>query len=254
MLRNWMFGLFFMVLPYCVPLAIANPATGDSASATSYAFNVPGMDESLAKAIKDGTASPEQYFEAANIADKADDVIASAILYRFAADGGHAVAQVRTGGMLYGSGFYEKAAHYYLKAAEQGNADGMYGLAMVIMDEYKETEFKGDLPGNDLAGGRKWLEQAAELGHEASLAKVASAYIYGGLGLDNDALNSPEALSWIKRAADADFVPAVEALAKAHRTGQYGLTADPVQADELDAKARKLLGIKDTKKKKKRSM
>lgn len=252
MIRKWKLGLFLIVLPYCVPMAVADPAAGGETAVSPHVINIPGLEESVSKAIKAGTATPEQYFDAADKAEKADNMMASAYLYRLAADNGHAIAQVRTGDVLYGSGFFEKAAYYFLKAAEQGNADGMYGLAVVVMGNYKETDLKGDLAGNDFVEARKWFAQAAELGHRPSLIKITDAYIGGGLGLDNDALGGPEALSWIKRAADIDYTPAVEALAKAYREGRYGLTADLAQADELDAKARKLKGIKETTKKKAR--
>lgn len=251
-MHKWKLGLFLVALPYCVPVAIADPVAGGETAVSPHVINVPGLEESVSKAIQAGTATPEQYFDAADKADKADNMMASSYLYQLAADSGHAVAQVRTGDILYGSGFFEKAAYYFLKAAEQGNADGMYGLAVVVMGNYKETDFKGDLAGNDFVEARKWFAQAAELGHQPSLIKIADAYIYGGLGLDNDALDSPEALPWIKRAADADYFPAVEALAKAYREGRYGLTVDPAQASELDAKAKKLKGIKETTKKKAR--
>lgn len=250
MIRKWTFGLCLMALPYCVPVAVADPVASGDTAVSSHAFNIPGLEESVVKALKAGTATPEQYFEAANMADRADDMVASAILYRFAADGGHAIAQARTGDILYGSGVSDMALHYFLMAAEQDNTDGMYGAAMVIMAGY--TNSKGDLVDADLVGARKWFAQAAELGHAPSLAQLINAYLYGGLGLDNDARNGPEALSWIKRAADTDSVLAVEVLAKAYRTGQYGLTIDLVQADELDAKVRKLKGTKEEKKKKTR--
>lgn len=252
MLRKLKLGLCLMALPYCVPVAVADPATGGATASSAYEINVPGLDVSVAKAIKDGTATPEQYFEAANMADKADDMVASAALYRFAADGGHAIAQARTGDILYGTGIFDVALHYYLKAAEQGNTDGMYGAAVVLMGRYSEKDLKGDLAGNDFVEARKWFSQAAELGHRASLLKMVGAFLYGGLGLDNDALNGPEALTWIKRGADVDYVPAVEALAKAYRASQYGLAADPAKADELDAKAKKLKGVKEIKKGKQR--
>lgn len=252
MISKWKLGLCLLALPYCVPLAVAGPAAGSETEVSSYLYNVPGLEESVAKAIKAGTATAEQYFEAGNMADKADDMMATAYLYRLAADNGHALAQVRTANILYGSGWYARALHYFLMAAEQGNADGMYGAAITIMGSYKEGEFTGDMAGNDFVGARKWLAQAAEQGHSASITYLAKAYLDGGLGLDNDAMNGPDALPWIKRAADIDYPPAVEALAKAYRSGQYGLTADPTQADEWDAKAKKLKGIKEIKKGKQR--
>lgn len=250
MMRKWKFGLCLMVLPYCVPVAVADPAASGVAAVSGvsavspFAIYNPSA-ESIAAAIKAGTATPEQYFDAADKADKADDMITATQLYRAAAEGGHAKAQVRIATILYESGYVGKALEFYRKAADQGNTDGMYGVGMIVMGG--EVDDK-----KDLVEARKWFVRAAEQGHGQSLQKLADAYIHGGLGLDEAARSGPEALSWIKRAADADSVSAVKALAEAYRTGKYGLAVDPKQADELDAKAKKLLGIVDKKKKKTR--
>lgn len=249
MMRKWKFGLCLMVLPYCVPVAVADTAASGVVAASGvhvvspFAASSPSA-KSIAEAIKAGTATPEQYFDAADKADKADDMITATQLYRAAADGGHAIAQVRIAVILYDSGFYGKALEFYRKAAEQGNADGMYGVGVIAMG--------GEMGEKDFAEARKWFTQAAEQGHLPSLQKLADAYRRGGLGLDEAARSGPEALSWIKRAADADYLPAVKALADAYRSGKYGLAADPKQADDLDAKVKRLEGQKEVKQKKKR--
>ena len=243
MMRKWKFGLCLMVLPYCVPVAVADQAASGATAASPFAVNSPGA-ESIAEAIKAGTATPEQYFDAADKADKADDMIAATNLYRLAAEGGHPIAQARIATILYESGYIGRALQFYRKSAEQGNAEGMYGAGLILMG--------GDIVEKDVVEARKWFVRAAEKGHVLSLQKLVEAYLHGGLELNQDARSGPEALSWIKRAADADYVPAVEALANAYRSGQYGLAADPKQADDWDAKAKKLKGIKEVIKKKKR--
>lgn len=249
MMRKWKFGLCLMVLPYCVPVAVADTAASGVAAASEvfevspFAIYNPSA-EHIAAAIKAGTATAEQYFDAADAADKADDMITATQLYRAAADRGHAIAQSRIAAILYDSSYVEKALEFYRKAAEQGNGDGMYGVGIIAMG--------GETGKKDFAEARKWFTRAAEQGHVPSLQKLADAYRNGGLGLDEDARSGPEALSWIKRAADVDYIPAVRALADAYRSGQYGLVADPKQAADLDAKVRRLEGRKEVKEKKKR--
>ena len=243
MMRNWKLGLCFMMLPYCVPVAVAATEASGVPGVSKFATDSPAAT-SIAEDIKAGTATPEQYFEAADKADKADDMIAATHLYRLAAEGGHAQAQVRLGMILFESGYVKQALDFYQKAAEQGNADGMFGEGMIVMG--------GELGKPDFVEARRLFAQAAESGHALSLHKLADAYISGGMGLDDVVRSGPEALSWIRRAADANYVPAVEALGNAYRVGLYGLAIDVKQADELKAKADKLKGVVEVKKRKKR--
>ena len=234
-------GLCLMVLPYCVSVAVAAPAASGVPEVSPFAVNSPAA-QSIAEAIKAGTATPEQYFEAADAADKADDMIAATHLYRLAAEGGHAKAQARIAFIFFDSGYVDEALEFFRKAAEQGNTDGMYGIGMITAGGV----------GGGVAEARKWFTLAAEKGHVLALQKVADAYRNGGLGLDEAARSGPDALLWIKRAADADYVPAVKALASAYRSGQYGLAVDAKQADDLDAKANRLSGVTEVKKTKKK--
>ncbi len=242
-MRGWIHGVWLMLLPFCVPLATAEQAAGGVAAVSGVPATTPAED-----------------FAAADKADKDDDMITAGRLYRRAADGGHAEAQVRFGHILYRGSANERALEYYRKSAAQGNADGQYSVGFM---------YEGGEGGvaQDMAEARKWYALAAQQGHALSIQTLANACtgpsdsvlskIYNKakrdkMILDAAALCGPDPLLWIKRAVDIDYVPAVTALANAYRSGLYGLTADQKQADELDAKANKLLGIVVKKKKKTR--
>lgn len=248
-MRKWKLGIYLMVLPYCVPVAVADPAAS-GVVAVSGVNAVSGFAANslsakpFAAAIKAGTATPEQYFDAAVAADKADDMITAVQLYRAAADRGHAKAQVWTARILYDSSFVAKALEFYRKAAEQGDVEGMYGVGTMVSSN--------DVAKIDFVEARKWLTLAAEQGHHASLHKMADAYLHGGLGLGKAARSGSDALSWIKRAADAGHLASVRALADAYRSGEYGLAVDLKQASDWDAKGDKIEGIKDAVKEKKK--
>lgn len=242
-MRGWMHGVWLMALPFCAPLAIAEQAAGGIAAVSG----VPAT-------------SPEEDFAAADKADKEDDMITAGRLYRRAADGGHAEAQARIGIILYRGSANERALEYYRKSAAQGNANGQYGVG--IMYQGGEGGVK-----QDFDEARKWFALAAQQGHVPSIQKLAEACIGPSdaflskiynkakadkMVLDAAALCGPDPLTWIKRAADIDYSNAVRALASAYRSGKYGLAADPKHADELDAKADKLLGIVEKKVTKKR--
>lgn len=232
-----------MSLSLCMPLAIAEQST----SGVTAASGVPAT-------------TPEEDFAAADKADKDDDMITAGRLYRRAADGGHAEAQVRFGHILYRGSANERALEYYRKSAAQGNANGQYSVGFM---------YQGGEGGvaQDMTEARKWYALAAQQGHALSIQTLAEACIGPSdtilskvyikakrekMVLDAATLCGPDPLLWIKRAADIDFPAALTALAEAYRSGRYGLAADPKQAEELDAKANKLLGIVVKKKKKTR--
>ena len=251
-MRKWKLGLCFIMLAYSVPVVIAAPAAKEKVAAPeerketlvgTFALNSPAGRE-IAEAIKNGTVTPQQLFEAGDKSEIAADVEAATIFYKAAADGGHAEAQARIAFILYRSGFDEQAFDFFRKSAEQGNAEGMYGLGVAYEG--------GTGTKQDFVEARKWYTRAAEKGNLPSLHAMVDAYRLGNLGLNDAALKSPEALSWIRRGADADFVPAVQSLADSYRLGRYGLAIDLKLAEELDAKLKKLLGIKEVEKRKKR--
>jgi len=181
-------------------------------------------------------AGATEDYEAGAKAYAAEDVVGAMGKLKRAADSGHAAAQALLGDILHQSEFNEDAVAYFRKSAEQGNADGQYGLGTMYAS--------GEGVKRDVALARKWIALAAEQGHKQALNVYAQAYISAELGLDEAARHSAEALTWIKRAADNDYIPAIEAWAVASRSGDLGLAIDVKMADDLTAKANKLRGLK----------
>ena len=176
----------------------------------------------------------QDYDEAIKLYAKGRMMEAEQLLKR-AADAGHAPSQARYARMLESGQLLEQAVEYYRKSAAQGDRDGQYGLGAVYAN--------GEGVSQDFVEARKWYTLVAEQGHELAAAVLANAYIKGGMGLGEDARQSPEALAWIRRAAGHDQLPALDALAAAYRAGQFGLAADPEQADVIVAKTNKMRGI-----------
>lgn len=230
---NW---LLLMVLLYWAPVAVAAPAASGVADPQRSLYPKLG-------AVSGVIPSPEEDYQAARKADEAGDMVDSGRLYMRAALRGHAAAQAQVAYGLRYAGSDKTAAEFFRKAAEQGNILGQLGLA--VMYANGEGELK-----QDFAEARKWYTMAADQGDPTAISIMAGAYINGSLGIDESARNGPDALAWIKRAADTNDIAALKVLAGAYRAGQYGLEADPKQADALDAKIKKLLGIEDKKKKK----
>lgn len=78
--------------------------------------------------------------------------------------------------------------------------------------------------------------KAAERGEPAGEFGLGRMYA-NGAGVARDAAL---ALEWYRKAATSNYAPALEALARAHRTGDLGLTRNPGEADRLEASARRL--------------
>lgn len=162
---------------------------------------------------------------------------------RKAADEGHAKSQALYAEILDKSEFDEEARVYFRKAADQGEADGEFGLAVMLSN--------GEGGGKDEAEALKLLKSAAGKGHKPALNVLSAAYVQGHLGLDDAARGGEEALKWIRAAADAEDAPSLRALAEAYRKGSFGLTPDPKRADELVAKALKVEGTKEGRRRRK---
>ncbi len=82
----------------------------------------------------------------------------------------------------------------------------------------------------------EWYRKAAQQGNAAGEFGLGVAYANG----EGVAVDLQQAQSWIKRAADKDYLRAVQAMAGAYRTGGLGLPADPAQAAYWSAKAKAL--------------
>ena len=85
------------------------------------------------------------------------------------------------------------AVKWCRRAADQGYADGQFGLGVMI--------FLGQGVTQDNAEAVKWYRRAAEQGHARAQATLGAMYIGGGGGVPQD---YNEALKWVRRAAEQD--------------------------------------------------
>lgn len=179
--------------------------------------------------------APED-FDVASKAYAAGDVVGSMPLLKRSADAGHAPAQVLLAEIYDRSEFDEDAVVYFRKAADQGSADGQFGLGSMYSI--------GEGVKKDLSAARRWITLAAEQGHKQAVGVMAQAYMSGQLGIDEKERQSEEALRWIRKAADLGFLPAVDALVVAYRNGTLGVAADTAEAGRWQAKANELRGLR----------
>lgn len=189
-------------------------------------------------------AGVDEDFALGNTSYQAGDFASAMPLLRKAADAGHAQAQAVLASILDVSGADEEAVAYYRKSAAAGNLDGIYGLATMLA--------AGEGVKKDVQEARTLFVRAAEGGHKHSVVVIAQAYIRGELEIAGDQRYGKEALKWINLAADQGFIPALEVLEQAYRSGSYGLAVDPKNADLIRQKIDKLVGVKDTKKDRRR--
>lgn len=180
-------------------------------------------------------AGPEEDYQTGARMYQVGDMLGAMPIVKKAADAGHAAAQAMYADMILAGGSGdEEALGYFTKSAEQGNADGQFGLGSMYAS--------GEGVKRDVGVGRKWVTKAAEQGHPSAINEMALAYMTGGLGIAEEARKSEEALRWIRLAAGNNFVLAIRELVKAYRQGEYGLKADGAIADEWAARERKVTG------------
>ena len=187
-------------------------------------------------------AGSAEDFKSGQEAYRRGDVRAAIATLRKSADGGHAPSQALLGEILDLAEQNEEAVKYLRLAADQGDADGAFGLATMYA--------AGEGVARDPKAAREWMTRAAQSGHRAAVHSIALAYVKGGLGVADAERGSPEALQWIQMAAANDSLEAIDHLAVAYRQGQYGLAADPKKAEELEARSRALRKVVITKPKK----
>lgn len=196
----------------------------------------------MASVVQAGT---EEDYAAGFKSYRAGDIVGAMTPLRNAASAGHAKAQVLLAEILDRSEFDEEAIALYRKAAEQGDADGMFGLgAMLAAGE--------GLKKKEPLEGRQWIEKAAGLGHVQAINVMAQAYLNLELGLAESDRESPQALHWLKQAATNDYLPAIDALSAAYAAGdRWGLTADKTMAEQYQAQASRIRNVEPAKAKKK---
>ena len=175
-------------------------------------------------------ADVQSDFEAGKKAFDRGDVSGSMAPLRRAADAGHAKAQALYGYVMDISEFDAEAYAYYKKSADQGDADGQYGLAQMYVT--------GEAGKKDLKLARDWMEKAASQGHAQAIMTLADAYITGGLAIEPAERESPQALKAVQAAVELNSLTALTAMQAAYTTGRYGLPIDPAKAAEMEAKIR----------------
>ena len=193
----------------------------------------------LAAGTGPACAGPDEDYAAGMIQYERNDFTNAMPLIRKAADAGHVKAMIIMATMLDAAEVDDQAATYYRKAADAGSLDGVYGLATMYAS--------GDGVKKDVQEARNLIVRAAEGGHQQATWVLAQAYIRGELGIPDDQRDGKDALKWITLAADKEFLPALEALEKAYRSGGYGLVPDIAKADELKLRINKHRGVTEKK-------
>ena len=176
-----------------------------------------------------GADTAQDFARAERLMREGDVATAMPLMRRLADQEGYAPAQARLGDLLDKSEDNEAAVAYYRKAADQGDADGAYGLALMYAS--------GEGVARDAAESLRWMRVAAEKAHPQAINLLAQAYLAGEPALKAQADFAAQAVQWLQRAAGNGFVPAMDGLAQAYRTGEYGLTTDSGQAQAWQEKA-----------------
>jgi TPR repeat protein len=112
------------------------------------------------------------------------------------------------------------------KAADDGHAPAQARLADLL-----------DVAEQD-AQAVALYRKAAEQGHPAGEFGLGRMLAQG----EGVARDVPAGLQWIQRAATKDHAPAIDWLARAHRSGDLGLPRDAQEAARLEARAKALRG------------
>ena len=176
----------------------------------------------LAAALDDFNAGRKAYL--------AGDVVAAMTPLRRAADAGYAPAQSLYGYILEKAEYNEEAAQYFRRAAEQGDADGQYGLGILYA--------AGEGVARDAGTARDWLERAGNQGHALAVVALSQAFLSGRLGFKTDPADAG-GVGWVRKAGELDSIPALAYLAQGYRSGAFG-APDFKEADRLDARIREL--------------
>jgi uncharacterized protein len=175
-------------------------------------------------------ASPQDDFESGRRAYQAGDVVAAMPILKRAAEAGHAPAQSLYAFILDKAEFDEEAVKYFRLAADQGNADGEYGLGTLYA--------AGEGVARDVKAAREWFERAATQDHGLAVLALSQAFLSKTLGFSGDPADT-RAIGWVRKAAELGSIPALDYLAKGYRSGAFG-AVDVGQAERLEARRREL--------------
>lgn len=146
-------------------------------------------------------ASPQEDYDNGLSAYRREDLLTAIDLLRSAADAGHARAQQLLGYIYDVAEENALARRYYQLAAEQGDADGAYGLGKLYAT--------GDGVPQDFGQAAHWYRIAAERDSLLAIDALATAYQEGGLGLERD---TRKAIELLEQAASLGHEPSIKRL------------------------------------------
>lgn len=178
-----------------------------------------------------GWAGPQEQYDEGFRAYQAGDVGGAMKQLQAPADAGHVPSQVLLADILEKAGFFEESVAYYRRAAQAGDAQGEYGLAL--------AHASGKGAARDLDEARRLMTRAARKGHLGAVTALAQAWMTGGLGIARADVPDTDGQAWIHEAARASYLPAIDYLAAAYRSGRLG-AADLKLAEQYEAQAEKL--------------
>lgn len=188
------------------------------------------------------SASLDDEFKKGEAAWRSGDMAGAMGFLRTAADQGHAPSQALLGDILDKAEFNEEAVAYFRKAAEQGNADGQFGLGAMYL--------AGEGVKRDVNEALAWFTRAADKNQVDAIKGAAQIHLNALVQGDQKSAASAAAIAMIRRAAESSYLPAIDALAKAYRGGDFGLAADPKQAAAWEAKAKELRKVSSDRRRK----
>jgi len=175
-------------------------------------------------------AAPQDDYDTGRKAYLSGDVVSAMTPLKRAADAGYAPAQSLYGYILDKAEYNEEAAQYFRRAAEQGDADGQYGLGILYAS--------GEGVARDAGAAREWLERAGNQNHGLAVVALSQAFLAGRLGFKTDP-GDAAGLGWVRKAGTLDSIPALTYLAQGYRSGAFG-APDFREAERLEARIREL--------------
>ena len=144
---------------------------------------------------------------------------------RRAADDGYAPAQSLYGYILDKAEYNEEAAQYFIRrAADQGDADGQYGLAML----YAAAKAWGAMPPRRATGS-----SAGNQGHKLAVVALSQAFLAGSLGQGRPGRRRGPRLGAQGGRLRLDSGALLSR--EGYRSGAFG-AADPAQAERMEAR------------------
>ena len=150
-------------------------------------------------------------------------------LLQKSAEAGYAPAQTTLAYILDAAEDDAAAFHWYQQAADQNDAEGLFGLGGMYA--------KGEGTEKDPRKAGELIERAARLDHPRSMRVYAHALEHGQLGFEA----APEkAAEWYLKAANPGDGASMKRLSQAYTLGQLGLQAGPGQAADWDKKLKQI--------------